>query len=161
VHAVQALDGLTLGFRSPQLVMRVDAPDDQDLAVQFDFAGDLRNQLAVARVNLARFQRTAKSAGQSTACCGDDIIKCGCARWKFFRRDLVMLGHFGMDPEGHRIFFGGQPGQPLGAGLPFNPHPRGVYNLIVFRHFHPHRKRSSSLTAWSVFSSRYLMMTGA
>jgi len=40
VHGVHALDGFPLGFRRLQLVMRVDAPDDQDVPIQLNLAGD-------------------------------------------------------------------------------------------------------------------------
>jgi hypothetical protein len=63
VHRVHSLDGFTLGFRRPQLVVRVDPADNQDSAIHFNFTGNFRSQPAIAGINLARFQRTAKSAG--------------------------------------------------------------------------------------------------
>ena len=91
---VHALDCFAPGFRGLQLVVRMNAPDDQDSALHFNFTGDFRSQPAVAGVNLARFQRTAKSAGQSPAGCGYHIIQRGCTRRKFFGRNLVVSGNF-------------------------------------------------------------------
>ena len=80
VDAVQAFNGFALGFRRPKLIVRVDMADDQYTPIRPNFAGNLRSQLAVAGINLARFQRTAKSAGQSAACSRYHIIQRGCAR---------------------------------------------------------------------------------
>jgi hypothetical protein len=85
----------------------MDAPDDQDASIEFNLTGDFRDQLAVACVNLARFQRTAKGAGQSAARSGHHIIQRSCAWREFFRWHLVMLGHFRMHSKSHRILFGG------------------------------------------------------
>lgn len=106
MDAVHPLNGLALRLRSPQLVMRVDPANDQNASLDFYFTGNFRDQIAVARINLARFQRTAKSSGQSPAGCGDDVIQRGCAGREFARRDLVMPGDFGMHSKCYRVIFG-------------------------------------------------------
>ena len=78
VHAVHALNGFALRFGRPQPVMRVNTPDDQHSAVHFNFPRDFRSQFAVAGVNLARFQRASKSAGQSSTRRGHHIVQGGC-----------------------------------------------------------------------------------
>jgi hypothetical protein len=85
VQAMNALNDFALGFRRPQLVMGVDAPDDQNTPFQFNLASNLRNQVAVARINLARFQRTAESPGQSPSRRGNNIVKSCGTSGKFIR----------------------------------------------------------------------------
>lgn len=94
VNSMHALDGLALGFTRMQFVMRVDAADDQHASIHFNFSGDFGYQPAFAGINLARFQRTSKSAGQSAACRSYDIIQSGRPGRKFVRRNLIMRGHF-------------------------------------------------------------------
>ncbi len=147
LDGVHALNSLAMGFRGPQFVMRVDAADDQNVSVSFDFTGDFRNQPAVAGVNLARFQRTAKSAGRSPTCRRNNVVKSRRTRGKFVRRDLVVRGNFGMDAEHDGVFFGRQISKPKGTDLPFNTDPRCVGNIRIFQFAWPHRSNSSSFTA--------------
>jgi hypothetical protein len=128
------LDGFQLRLRGAQLVVRVDAPDNQHTPIHFNFADDFGNEFAIAGVNLARFQRTAKSAGQSAAGSGHNIIQRGCARREFARRDLVMLSYFRVHAKMHGFLLCWQVSQPQRSDLALDPHPGRVDNIIVFRH---------------------------
>jgi hypothetical protein len=147
MYAMHTFNRFALGLRSLKFVMRVDAPDNQNVSFQPDLASDFGNQFAIAGINLARLQRTAKSTGQSAACCGHNVIQSGCARREFVRRDLVMLGNFRMHAKWHRLLFRRQPGKSQGPNLPFDPNPRRVNGLFVFRHQWPYRSSSSNLAA--------------
>ena len=134
MNGVNALDGLSLSLARLQFVMSVDAADDQHAAFHFNFSGDFRYQPAFACINLARFQRTSKSAGQSAACRSYYIIQRGRPWRKFVWRDLVMRSHFRVHTELHGPRFRGEIRKPHGPDLPLDPHSRSVGNLIIFRH---------------------------
>ncbi len=70
---------LQLCWRS-KVIGNTDASYHQDLVFCLDLASYISSQISVARVDLARFQRASKRAGQSAASSSHDIIKCGCVR---------------------------------------------------------------------------------
>ena len=87
----------------------VNPADDEDALLRFDFPDDIRRQLAAARVNLARLQRAAKRAEESTAGRRDDVVERRGVRFGERRRiDLVVFGDGAMHAEGDGSFFTGQ-----------------------------------------------------
>lgn len=123
MHFVDFLDNFALVLSGAQSVVGVDAANHQDFSVQFDFAGYLGTEFAVAGVNAARFQRAPKGAGQSTAGRRHHVIESGRVRGERLRRDLVVLRDLGVDSENHRIFFDRQVSETHGASLSLNSYP--------------------------------------
>ncbi len=76
--------------------------------------------------DLTRRQRAGKSAEQSPAGSGDQVIQRRGMRLLLIRGDAVVLGHFVVYPEEHRFLLGREIGPP---GLPLHRlylHPRNV-----------------------------------
>ena len=101
----------------------MDAPNDQDFSLHFDFAGHLRAESAVAGINAARFQRAPEGPGQSTAGRRHHIIQCGSVWGKHFRGNFVVLGDLGMDAENHWVVFDRQVSEAQGPALSLDPDP--------------------------------------
>jgi hypothetical protein len=106
----------------PQPVGDVDAADDQDAVLLLDLANSLRRQEPVSGRNLARFQRTAKGAGQSPRSRGDEVIERRIARLVHPLVDTIVLGDRGVDTEMDRLFADGEICAPVRAPHPFDPH---------------------------------------
>jgi hypothetical protein len=70
--------------------------------------------------NFARFQRAAKSAGQSACGCGDNIIQRGGMRFVNLGVNAVMLCDLGMNAKQHRFIFLGQISTTQWAFYAFN-----------------------------------------
>ena len=98
---------LALGF---QFEGRVNAADDEDVILGFNFTDGLRDQTGIRCINLTRLQRASEGAGESTSGGGDDVVERGGVRIKDVRRDLVMFGDRAMHAEQHGRGLGGQPG---------------------------------------------------
>jgi hypothetical protein len=91
----------------------VNPADDEDTLLGFNFTNDIRAQLSAARLDLARFQRAAKRAEQSTAGRGDDVVKRRGVRFGERRGiDLVVFGDRAMHAEGDRLRFARQTRDP-------------------------------------------------
>ena len=61
-----------------QVIRHVDSFDHQDVSVFFDFSACVCGQEAFSGRNVTRFQRAAKSAGQSAAGRGHHIVQGSC-----------------------------------------------------------------------------------
>ena len=88
----------------------VDAADDEDVILGFDFADGLGNQAGIGRINLTRLQRASEGAGESTGSGGDDVIEGGGVGIEDLRRDLIVFGDGAMDAEQDGRGLGRQPG---------------------------------------------------
>ena len=77
VHAVRPLNGLPASFRSHQAHGHMDPADNQNTFFGLDFTPHFGGKLAVAGINLTRFQRASKSAHHSTSGGSDDIVDRG------------------------------------------------------------------------------------
>jgi hypothetical protein len=121
VDSVNAFDGGALFFRRDESHRDVNAPDDQDSFLQFDFASNLRRELIVARIDLTRFQRASEGAHHSTGGSGDDVVD-GRGMWllNFVGRDFVVLGDCAVDAEDHRLRFAGKMRDSQRAGFAFD-----------------------------------------
>ena len=63
MHRVDLVDMLYNGprlFRRDEAHLDMDPPDDQHAVLSFNLTANLSRQPAVARIDLARFQRTSK-----------------------------------------------------------------------------------------------------
>jgi hypothetical protein len=123
MHFVDFLYNLTPVFPTTQSVVGMDASNDQDFPLQFDFAGHLRAESTVAGIDAARFQRAPEGSGQSTAGRRHHIVQCGRMRRERLRRDSVVLGDLGVNSKNHRCLFDRQISKAHGASLSLNSYP--------------------------------------
>jgi hypothetical protein len=84
----------------------VDAPDDQDLAVQLDLADRVCLETTVSGGDAARLQRAPEGPGQSPGGRGHQVVQGGGVRLAVLGVAAVVLGHRAVDPEGERPGFG-------------------------------------------------------
>src|SRR5690349_758213 len=106
VNAVRTLDGLPGAFGRHQPHRNMDAPDDQHAIFGFHFAGHFSRQFPIAGINLARFQRTSKSAHHSTSRGGNNVINGRRVRLLEFRGvHSVMFGNGPVDTINYRLRF--------------------------------------------------------
>lgn len=98
---------LAVGF---QLERGVNAADDEDVILGFDFTDGLGNQARIRCINLTRLQRASEGAGESTGGSGDDVIEGGGVGIENLRRDLIVFGDRAMHAEQDGRGFGRQPG---------------------------------------------------
>jgi hypothetical protein len=92
VNRVRTLRRRALLGAQPQVVSHVDATNDQHVAVSLDLAGSLRREEPLAGWDLARFQRTAKGAGQSAGGRSNEVVERRVARLVDLRVDAIVLG---------------------------------------------------------------------
>jgi hypothetical protein len=104
VHLVHPLGGLAVGRVQLQVVVHVDAFDDQHAAVRLDLAAGFGNQFSIACRDLARLQRTTKGAGQSAGGGRHHIIQRGGMGFMDVGIDTVVLGDFGMHSKKNRVW---------------------------------------------------------
>ena len=97
---------LAVGF---QLEGSVNAADDEDVILGFDFADGLGNQTGVGCINLTRLQRASECASESTGSGSDDVIEGGGVGIENLRRNLIVFGDRAMDAEQDRRGLGRQP----------------------------------------------------
>lgn len=98
---------LAVGF---QLERGMDAADDKDVILGFDFADGLRNQTRIGCINLTRLQRASEGASESTGSGSDDVIEGGGVGIEDLRRDLIVFGDRAVDAEQDGRGLGRQPG---------------------------------------------------
>ena len=108
-------DGFAVLRAGLQVIYHMDSLDYQNLTFLFNFSLRLAAQQTFAGGNLARFQRAAKSAGQSAGRRGHHVVQGGRLGGMHFRVDAVMFGNFGMDTEQNRSRGRGQKGSPQGS----------------------------------------------
>jgi hypothetical protein len=109
----------------------MNAANDQYLAVFFNLSFCLRNQPPFTGRNFTRFQRAAKSAGQSARRRGDNIIQSCRMRLMDLRVNAVMLGNFRMRTKLYRLILLGQIGTPQRALNALNFYSGCVNNVIT------------------------------
>jgi hypothetical protein len=101
---VHALHGVAGVFRSHQLHDDVDAADHENSVFCFHLACNFRNELAVTRINVTRFQRASKSAEHSTSRGRNHVIdRGGVGFGELGGVYLVVLGNGAMDAEYYRL----------------------------------------------------------
>jgi len=108
VKAQHALGSLAFGRIDFQVVTHMNAPENQHLAVQLNFARRFRREPTFASRNPARFQRAAECPGESTGGGSYDIIERGGMRLGDIGADAIVLGDFGMDAEANWLCLHGQ-----------------------------------------------------
>jgi len=74
VKAVRTLDCFPCRFSRHQMHGHVNAANDEYTLLCFQLSGYIRGQFSVAGIDLARFQRTSKSAHHSTGGRRNDIV---------------------------------------------------------------------------------------
>jgi hypothetical protein len=104
VKAEDALNGFPVFGGCFEVVDHVNTPDHQHPAFFFNFSLYFSYQQTVSGRNLARFQRAAKGAGQSAACCGHQVIQGGGVRLVDVGVNVVMLGNFCVNPKENRLW---------------------------------------------------------
>ena len=130
VNGVRALRrGVLIGLH-PQVVGHVDATHDQDIAVLLDVAGRLRREKALAGWDLARFQRTAKGAGQSAGGRGDEVVERRIAWLVDLRIDAIVLGHRRVDTEMNWVCSDREEGAAVGSLHAFDPHLGAIHHRV-------------------------------
>ena len=92
----------------------------QDFAVFFDFTFCLGNQPTFTGRYFARFQRAAKSTGQSAGRSGNDIIQRGRVGFMDLGINAVMFGDLGMHAKFYGLLFLGQVSATKRAFYSFN-----------------------------------------
>ena len=106
-------------------VGHVDALDDQHLFIFLDVTDGFRDQEALTRRYLTRFQRASECPGQSTTGGGDQIVQ-GCRMWIMIgHADAIMFSNFGVYPKLYRLIFNRQVGAPVWTPHAFYPHFAG------------------------------------
>jgi hypothetical protein len=82
----------------------MDAAYYEHAFVSFHFAGYIRHELPVARINLTRLQRASEGAHHSTRGSGNDVInRCSMGFLQFGGIDLVMFGDRTMNAENYGL----------------------------------------------------------
>ncbi len=118
----------------------MNVPDNQNLVLDDDITTHFGRKIPPADRDLARFQRTGKSADQSAAGRSNHIIQGGrMGHLDLLTPATVMFGNRPMGPKQDRLSFRRQVGKSdelFFATL--NANPRDVYRL-VFHHRHPPR----------------------
>jgi hypothetical protein len=94
-------------------VVDADPLEDQHAVLVLDLAAGLDVVPVLLNFDLTRFQRAGKGAGQSAGGRGDHVIERGRLGREPLRVGAVVLGHFGVHAEAHRLVCGGKVGQPL------------------------------------------------
>src|SRR6266852_4998258 len=74
VNAVRAFDCFPCDLRRQQAHRHVNAADNKHTLLSLHLSGYFSGQFSVARVDLARFQRTSEGAHHSTRGCRNDIV---------------------------------------------------------------------------------------
>jgi hypothetical protein len=95
-----------LGLVGGEPVGDVDAPDDQDLAVQLDLADRVCLETTVSGRDATRLQRAPEGPGQSPGGRGDQIVQRGRVRLAVLGVGAVVLGYGAVHPEGERSVLG-------------------------------------------------------
>jgi hypothetical protein len=90
----------------------MDAPDDENAVVEFDFTHSLGYQTLIRCIDLTRLQRASIGSGKSTGCSGHNIVESRRMWLKNCRRDLIMFRYRSVHAENHRRCLGGEPGAP-------------------------------------------------
>jgi hypothetical protein len=106
MHGMDAFDSLSSFGRRFYVIDHMNATDDQNFPLEFDFSSDLGRQFLLTRIDFARLQRAPEGASQSAACRGDHIIEGGGVRRRDVRRHSVMFGDRAVDAKDNRFRFG-------------------------------------------------------
>ncbi len=91
-----------------QLVVRVNALDQENLALELDLAFDLGGQLAARRINLARLQRAPEGPGQSATGGCYHVVESRRVGREVLGIDAVMIRDRRVHAEGHLLLLGGK-----------------------------------------------------
>jgi hypothetical protein len=100
---VNTLNRITRFGRRIDLKYNMNATDNQHSVLDLDLACGFCGERIVACINLARFQRAAKCAYQSTGCRGDNIIKSGSVWFDSIGANTIVLRDWSMGAEAHRL----------------------------------------------------------
>jgi hypothetical protein len=113
VELVYPLDGLLVCAIGSQPIVSMYPLNDEYVPLELNLTGYVGSKPASAGIYPARLQRAPEGSGQSTSRCSHDVIKSGGVREEVIRGNVVMLGHFGVHAEGHRMIQHGETRPPL------------------------------------------------
>ena len=122
VHGQHPLGHFPLGRVDPQMIAHVDAPNDQDLAVQLDLACSLGPEPAVPGWDPARLQRAPEGSSESAGRRGHDVVerrRVGCVHG---RVHTVVLGNLRVNAKQCRPCLHRQIGSAERTLHPLDPH---------------------------------------
>jgi hypothetical protein len=112
------LRALVLGNRQP--VVDADPLEDEHSVLVLDLTFGLDVVRAALDFDPTRLQRAREGARQSPGGSSDHIVERGRLGREPLRIDAVVLGHFGMHAEAHRLVGRGNVGQPLRPAKPLD-----------------------------------------
>lgn len=112
-----------------QRVGSMDALDDERLALQLDFAGDLGPETTVSGRDAACFQRPPKGASQSAPGSCDQIVERGRIRREILGCHAIVLRYRTVDAKRDRLVTPRQLRGPQRPTLSDDRHPRRVCDL--------------------------------
>jgi hypothetical protein len=105
-NTVHTFYGVAHAFRRLKLEGYVDPANHQDTVFGFDLTTHVRSKTAIARVDLARFQRAPEGSDHSTGCSRHHVIDCCRVRFsKFVFVNSIVLGDRAMYAESDRFVF--------------------------------------------------------
>jgi hypothetical protein len=107
-ETVHPVGGFPVGFVGLQLQSHMDAPDDENAVLEFDFTHGLRYQPLIRCIDLTRLQRASVGSRKSTGSRGHHIIQGGRVRLQNRRRYFVMFRYRAMHAEDRRLCFRGK-----------------------------------------------------
>lgn len=122
MHLVRTLRRRALLGVQSKPVGHMDAANDEHVAVFLDLADRLRREVPLACWDLARFQRTAKAAGESAGGRGYKVIERRVTGLVHRLVNAVVLGDRGVDAEIDGFCMDGKKRAPQRPSYPFNPH---------------------------------------
>jgi hypothetical protein len=105
VNPVDPLNRFSRLLGSAKLVVDRNPTDDENIVFELDLAHRFRRQSSVGGVDLARFQRTAESAGESARRSSNHVIQRGRMRWERVWWKLIVLRNLGMYTENYGLLF--------------------------------------------------------
>jgi hypothetical protein len=99
VERVHPLDGLGIDPTGTELVVNVDAPDHQHLAVELDLAGGFADEFPTACIYPARLQRAPEGPRQSPTRGSNHVVEGRRVGGKVFGRHTVVSGYLRVHSE--------------------------------------------------------------
>jgi hypothetical protein len=115
------------------MVGDVNALDDQHLSLFSNFTDRFASQPPLSCRNIARLQRAAQGAGQSTGRGGYHIIQRGSVGLVDILINAVVLGDFGVDAKKDRLRLRRKIGSAQRAFHPFDAYVRAIHGGISHR----------------------------
>ena len=131
---MRPFSGLSLDlWTAEQAIADPDVLDGQHLVLDEDLTFGLRRQLAVARIDPARFQRASQCPCESTRRRRDHVVEGRGVIRVLTRGGAVVLSDLVVSPEDHGLWLRRQVRLPDRPSVPDDSYPRGIGRLL----FHP------------------------